>query len=68
MIDFSELPKDGRAFEQFGRELLLICGVRPHWTGQGPDQGRDIMAKETLIGPIAEANRTWFVQCTMPSM
>jgi hypothetical protein len=63
MIDFSELPKDGKAFEQFVREVLLICGVRPHWTGQGPDQGRDIVAKEILIGPIAEANRTWLVQC-----
>lgn len=63
VINFSELPQDGRAFEQFVRELLLIHGVHPHWTGQGPDQGRDILATETLVGPIAEAQRKWLVQC-----
>lgn len=63
MIDFSELPKDGRLFEQFVRELLLLLGVRPRWTGEGPDQGRDILATETLVGPIGETQRNWLVQC-----
>src|SRR5262245_2466892 len=63
MIDFSELPKDGKAFEQFVRELLLILGVHPQWTGQGPDQGRDILATEALSGSIEKAERRWLVQC-----
>jgi hypothetical protein len=63
MIDFTELPKDGRAFEQFVREILLISDAHPQWTGQGPDQGRDIIATEKLQGPIARAQRLWLVQC-----
>lgn len=63
MIDFSELPKDGRAFEQFVREVLLILGLHTQWTGQGPDQGRDILATETLVGSLGEARRKWLVQC-----
>jgi hypothetical protein len=63
MIDFKELPPDGRAFEQLVREMLLIYDLHPQWTGQGPDQGRDIIATETLSGPIAQAQRRWLVQC-----
>jgi hypothetical protein len=63
MIDFKELSQDGRAFEQFVREMLLIYDVHPHWTGQGADQGRDIIATEKLAGPIANTTRKWLVQC-----
>ncbi|HLP75720.1 MAG TPA: restriction endonuclease [Candidatus Paceibacterota bacterium] len=63
MIDFTELPHDGRAFEQLVREMLLIYDAHPQWTGQGPDQGRDIIATEKLKGPIAASKRTWLVQC-----
>jgi len=63
MIDFKELPQDGRAFEQLVREILLIYEAHPQWTGQGPDQGRDIVATEELRGPIAHAQRRWLVQC-----
>jgi hypothetical protein len=63
MIDFKELPQDGTAFEQLIREILLLRNLNPHWTGKGTDQGRDIIATETLTGEIASYTRTWLVQC-----
>ena len=63
MIDFTELPKDGRAFEQLMREFLLVMGLHPQWTGQGVDQGRDIIATEELAGPLGTITQKWLVQC-----
>lgn len=63
MLDFKEFPDDGRAFEQFVREILLVLDLQPHWTGQGPDQGRDILAIEKLNGQLGNAQRRWLVQC-----
>lgn len=63
MIDFTELPKDGTAFEQLVRELMLIADMRPHWSGKGPDQGRDIIITEVANGPLAIFERRWLVQC-----
>jgi Restriction endonuclease len=63
MIDFSELPSDGRAFEQLIREILLVMGLHPQWTGQGADQGRDIVATEILEGPLGTIEQKWLVQC-----
>jgi hypothetical protein len=68
-VDFKELPRNGKLFEQFVRELLLILGVHPHWTGQGADHGTDILATEqiigpmSLVGPVVETHRKWLVQC-----
>src|SRR5712691_9329212 len=63
MIDFTELPDDGTAFEQLTRELLLISGLSPEWTGQGIDHGRDLIAEETATGPLGSFRRKWLVQC-----
>jgi hypothetical protein len=63
MLDFTELPKDGRAFEQLIREILLVMGLHPQWTGQGADQGRDIVATEELAGPLGTITQKWLVQC-----
>ena len=63
MIDYTELPQDGRAFEQLIREILLVYDLHPQWSGKGPDQGRDILATEKLEGPMGEAERTWLIQC-----
>jgi hypothetical protein len=63
MLDFKEIPRDGRAFEQLIREILLVMGLHPQWTGQGPDQGRDIVATETLEGPLGTIEQKWLVQC-----
>jgi len=63
MLDFRELPEDGRAFEQFIREILLVLDLHPRWSGQGPDQGRDIVATEALDGQLSKGERKWLVQC-----
>ena len=63
MIDYKELPKDGNKFEQLVREILLFQGLSPHWTGKGPDGGRDIIVEETSKGIIKSFKRKWLVQC-----
>lgn len=67
MIDFTELPADGTAFEQLIRELLLIANLSPEWSGKGPDQGRDLLAEETATGPLGSFRRKWLVQCKHPA-
>lgn len=63
LLDFAEIPKDGTRFEQLVRELLLKEGLRPFWTGKGPDSGRDLIAVETLVGPISDRSHKWLVDC-----
>jgi hypothetical protein len=63
MLDFTNLPKDGVRFEQLVRDLLLRRGLRPTWTGVGADSGRDLLAIETLKGPLHSTNMTWLVDC-----
>lgn len=63
MLDFTELPKDGTRFEQLVREVLLKRGLRPHWTGKGPDSGRDLLVEEPLRGEIQDGKRLWLVDC-----
>lgn len=63
MIDFTELPEDGKAFEQLIREILLLADLHPQWSGLGPDQGRDIIATENAVGSLDQFERRWLVQC-----
>ncbi len=63
MIDFTELPSDGVKFEQLVRELLLRSGFEVHWTGVGPDGGRDLIAIESAAGLLAPFRRKWLVSC-----
>lgn len=63
MIDFTELLPDGIKFEQFVRELLLRSDFEVHWTGVGPDAGRDLIIIETVEGPLATFKRKWMVSC-----
>ena len=63
MIDFTELPEDGTRFEQFVRELLLRLGFEVHWTGVGPDGGRDLVVIEEAKGGLADFSRKWLVSC-----
>jgi hypothetical protein len=63
MIDFKELPRDGRAFEQFVREICLVSDLRPYWTGLGPDEGSDLIITESLRGTIETLEHRWLVQC-----
>lgn len=63
MIDFLELPKDGIKFEQFVRELLIRSDFDVHWTGVGPDGGRDLTFVEKVEGKLAPFERKWLVSC-----
>jgi restriction endonuclease len=63
MIDFTELPADGVKFEQLVREILVRSEFDVHWTGVGPDGGRDLVAIETAQGQLAPFERRWLVSC-----
>jgi hypothetical protein len=63
MLDFKELPDDGTLFEQLIREMLIRLGFDVHWTGVGPDGGRDLVATERAKGALAEFSRKWLVSC-----
>lgn len=62
-MDFKELPSDGQAFEQLVRELLFSSGLHVEWSGRGPDGGRDLICRETLLGQFAPQTQTWLIQC-----
>jgi len=63
MINFSELPSDGISFEQLIREILIRSSFEVHWTGVGPDGGRDLVVTETANGQLAPFKRKWLVSC-----
>ncbi|MGQ7243165.1 restriction endonuclease [Salinicola sp. V024] len=63
MIDFTELPSDGTMFEQLVRELFIRSGFEVHWTGVGPDAGRDLVVTEQAKGSLAPFQRKWLVSC-----
>lgn len=63
MLNFTELPKDGTDLERLVREIFVREGYETHWTGKGPDGGRDLIVIERTKGPLSEFKRTWLVQC-----
>jgi hypothetical protein len=63
MIDFTELPEDGVSFEQLIREMFIREGYDVHWTGVGPDGGRDLVVIEKVKGPLSYFERKWLIQC-----
>jgi hypothetical protein len=63
MLDFKELPSDGIKFEQLIRELFIRLELEVHWTGVGPDAGRDLVVTEKAIGKLAPLERKWLVSC-----
>lgn len=63
MLDFKELPSDGIKFEQLIRELCIRSEFEVHWTGVGPDGGRDLVVTEKVAGPLAPFERKWLVSC-----
>ncbi|SDK21265.1 restriction endonuclease [Sediminibacillus albus] len=63
VIDFKELPEDGILFEQLIREIFIREGFEIHWTGVGPDQGKDLVLIEKASGPFSRFERKWLVEC-----
>ncbi|MED4014458.1 restriction endonuclease [Sutcliffiella cohnii] len=63
MLDFKELSMDGTDLERLVREIFVREGYETHWTGKGPDGGRDLLVIEKVQGPLSNFERTWLVQC-----
>lgn len=63
MLDFTELSSDGRELEQLTRELLLLLDYEPHWSGVGPDGGRDLIFVERGNSLLGSKGRRWLVSC-----
>ncbi|GAA3450541.1 restriction endonuclease [Dactylosporangium matsuzakiense] len=63
MLDFTELPRDGNAFELLIRELAFELGYHVEWSGQGADGGRDLTIIERGDALLGAKTRRWLVSC-----
>lgn len=63
MLDFTELGGNGRGLEQLTREIALVLGLNPQWSGEGPDGGRDLTLVEPGIDLLGGKPRQWLVSC-----
>ena len=63
MLDFCELSADGQDLELIVREILLKKGLIAHWSGKGPDGGRDLICTERQDSFFLPSDRRWLVQC-----
>jgi hypothetical protein len=61
MIDFTELSQDGRDLEQLVRELAFVLNLNSHWTGVGPDGGKDLLLEEVGDPIFGRKVRRWLV-------
>ena len=63
MLDFTELSKDGQDLELLVREILFRRGFTVHWSGKGPDGGRDLICIERRNSFFAPDQKRWLIQC-----
>ncbi|MFY9080353.1 restriction endonuclease [Aliarcobacter cryaerophilus] len=63
MLDFKELSVDGNDFELLIREILLTKGYSVHWSGRGPDGGKDLICYEDRTSEFLADRKTWLIQC-----
>src|SRR5689334_4658107 len=63
MLDFTELSADGQDLELLIRELLLRRGFTVHWSGKGPDGGRDLVCVERRDSYFISDEKRWLIQC-----
>jgi hypothetical protein len=63
MLDFTELTADGNDLELLTREILFARGYEVHWSGRGPDDGRDLLVTERGDPIFGAKSRTWLVSC-----
>lgn len=45
------------------RDVLLGMDLNPHWSGVGPDGGRDLTFNEPGLIALGRKDRTWVVSC-----
>lgn len=63
MLDFKELSKDGQDLELLVREILFRKGYSVHWSGKGPDGGRDLVCIEHRDSFFLPDEKRWLIQC-----
>jgi hypothetical protein len=70
VLDFREIPASNVAsgdqdkFELFARDLLRLEGYKiVSGPDRGPDGGRDLIARETRLGPGGATHIRWLVSC-----
>lgn len=61
-INFSEL-RDGAAFEQLVRDVLIALNYTVRWSGLGPDDGKDLIVEEPGDPLFGAKVRRWLVSC-----
>jgi len=63
MLDFKELSQNGNDLELLIREILLVKGLKVHWSGIGADGGRDLVCHEERSSEFFNDKKTWLIQC-----
>ena len=64
MIDFKEIPYDADDWELFARDFLAELGFTIESPpDRGPDQGKDMLALETVTGKLHSYTFRWLVSC-----
>ena len=64
LVDFTEIPADGDAWEMFTRDVLTTLGLAIESPpDRGADGGKDMLATEALSGPIGGHSFRWLVSC-----
>jgi hypothetical protein len=65
IIDFKELAaySAGHGLEALARQLGHSMGLKPEWTGVGPDDGKDLIFSEIQLGKLSDDRIKWLVQC-----
>ena len=64
MIDFKEIPYDSDDWELFARDVLSEMGFTIESPpDRGPDQGKDMLALETITGKLHHYTFRWLVSC-----
>jgi hypothetical protein len=63
MLDFKELSTNGNELELLIREILLVKGLKVHWSGIGADGGRDLICYEERTSEFFNDKKTWLIQC-----
>ena len=64
MIDFAEMPGDGKTFARLIERLLVSAGLETQWVETDAGRGRVLTATEVAPGLLAPLKRKWLVACS----